>query len=156
MDYAKGTTVDISRPKAEIEFLLQRAGATNIFSGVEDAKATAWIMFVMQGCPFRESIRLPKPEQFPHTATGLARKEKAAQQAYVQACKERFRGLVLLIKAKLLAISTGDRTWQQEFFPAMVLPSGRTVYEELGERAIEAVASGQQLALMPGMENWKS
>jgi hypothetical protein len=147
MEYAKGTTVDVSKSKAEIEFLLRKAGAMNIFSGVEDAKCIAWIMFTMQGCPYRESIKLPKAEHFTHTPRGRPRNRESADAAHVQACKERFRGLVLLIKAKLLAITNGDRTWDQEFFGAMMLPGGKTIYEQLGAQAATAAATGKPIAL---------
>ena len=68
-----------------------------------------------------------------------------------QACRERWRALVLCLKGKLESIESGIETFEQAFLAHTFLPSGET-FGEWAERAenLPAVLSGRPLpALLP-------
>ena len=54
--------------------------------------------------------------------------EKAAQQSlWVQACQQRWRALLLIIRGKLEAVESAITTLESEFLANVVLPDGGTV-----------------------------
>jgi len=59
-----------------------------------------------------------------------------------QACKGRWRALFLAIKAKLVAVSEGISTVEEEFLAWMVLPNGRTAGEHFLPQIERAAESG--------------
>jgi hypothetical protein len=80
---------------------------------------------------------------------GQRRSNAQAEAAYEQAVKARWRALMLVIKAKFEAIETGIVDFDAEFGMHFVLPSGRTVYEEVGPGIAEAYQTGQMVPLLP-------
>ena len=73
-----------------------------------------------------------------------ARRTKAAQQAaWEQACRQRWRALPLIIKAKLEAVESGITTLESEFLANIVLPDGGTVGQWLTPQVAEAYATGR-------------
>ena len=48
------------------------------------------------------------------------------QSAWEQACRQRWRALLLIIRAKLEAAEAGISTLETEFLANIVLPDGRT------------------------------
>jgi hypothetical protein len=61
--------------------------------------------------------------------------------------RERWRSLLLLLKAKLEAVRVGLSTAEKEFLADLVLDDGRSVYQAMGERIQLALASGKVPAL---------
>lgn len=47
-------------------------------------------------------------------------------ERYDRACKQRWRALLLCIKAKLEAVDSGIATFEQEFMANIVMPDGKT------------------------------
>lgn len=84
--------------------------------------------------PFRTAdARAREPEVLPHTYEG-ERTAAAATKEYEQAGRQRWRALALVIKAKLEAVGTGIVTFEEEFLAHIVLPSGRTVTQDVTPR----------------------
>jgi hypothetical protein len=151
--YAAGTDVSSDRSRAEIERTLKRYGATAFayaWEGDEGERVT--IMFKIAARQVR--FRLPMPDrksrEFTVTPTGKARADTAAEAAYEQAGRQRWRALALVIKAKLEAVEAGISTVEQEFLSAVVLPDGSTVGDWAAPQLREVYASGEMPALMPG------
>jgi len=72
--------------------------------------------------------------------------EKAAQER-----RRRWRALLLVIKAKLEAVSSGISTLEREFLADVVLPNSKTVSEWLGPQMQALHQSGQMpTALIEG------
>jgi hypothetical protein len=67
-----------------------------------------------------------------------------------QACRQRWRALSLVIKAKLEAVEAQISTVETEFLAQIVLPNGSSVGEWAAPQLALAYASGQMPALMPG------
>ncbi len=136
MRYAHDTTVPVERSRAEIERLITRYGADKYGTGWT-GKA-AWIAFETQGRMVRFILPLPQADQF------------RATRSYEQACRQRWRALVLLLKAKLEAVESGISVFEREFLAHIVLPGGETVGEVIAPQIAAAYASGRMpQALLP-------
>ena len=140
--YAESTTVPSDRSRAEIEKTLARYGATTFQYGWQQDRAA--IGFVMSGRQIRFILPLPDRENpdFTRTPTGKSRTATAAEAAYEQAVRQRWRALALMVKAKLEAVASGIVTFEEEFLPHTVLPSGRTISQEIMPAVETAYATG--------------
>ena len=145
--YARNTDVSMERSRVEIEKTIRKYGATGFFYAFEDT--TAMLGFKIGGETIKLYIQLPDPddEEFHTTETGRKRKANQAYQAWEQACRTAWRVQLLLIKAKLEAIETGETTVRREFMPDLVLPNGQRVQEAL-EPQLEKL-SGKDVPLLP-------
>lgn len=147
--YAQGTDVPSDRSRAEIERTLTRYGATRFSYGWEDDRngMTAVIQFVKGGLVIRFTLAFPSREdpEFILTPTGRDRSDSAAAAAYEQAIRQKWRALLLVVKAKLEAVESGITTFEQEFLPHVVMPGGRTVAEEVLPQ-VEAILNGTTAA----------
>jgi hypothetical protein len=61
------------------------------------------------------------------------------------ATRQRWRALVLVLKAKLEAVASGISTLESEFLSGIVLPNGMTIGQAMLPRLSEAVSSGRLL-----------
>lgn len=117
MSYATSTSVPVDRSRAEIESLLRRYGASQFVSGWNVSRAA--IGFVIGKLSVRFELPLPNPNDddvFAKTPAGRRRRNAADQmRAWEQACRSRWRALLLVIKAKLEAVEVGISTVEQEF-----------------------------------------
>ena len=99
-------------------------------------------------------VTLPLPaksdKQFHRTPTGRQRRNPAdAERAWEQACRSRWRALLLVIKAKLEAVQVGISTVEDEFLAWTVLPGdARTIGERLRPQIEESVKSGKPPLLL--------
>ena len=147
--YASDTSVSVSNSKAEIERTLERYGASQFMSGWDAERAL--IAFTMCGRQIRFVLPIPdrNDSEFTETPTGKERAEAAAYRAWEQACRQRWRALTLVIKAKLEAVESGIAVFEDEFMANIVLPNGRTVSDEVRPRIATAYESGDMPALLP-------
>jgi hypothetical protein len=149
--YAADTNVASDQSRAEIERTLRRYGATAFAYGWD--RGRAHVMFEMDGRRIKFVLPLPDPSsrEFTHTPErGLERSPEAAEQAYEQAVRQRWRALALVIKAKLEAVEAGITTVEDEFLAHVALPSGETVGEWARPQLAKVYESGQMPALLPG------
>lgn len=145
--YASKTDVTSDKSRSEIEKTLSRYGATH-FAYMSEPGA-AKVAFQKEGRQVRFTIPLPDPaaREFTHHSRG-ARTASAREQIYEQACRQRWRALALVVKAKLEAVEAGISEFEQEFYAHTVLPSGRTVYEETAESVTTLIETGMSGRLM--------
>ncbi len=150
MKYAEQTNVSSEQSRAEIERTLTRYGATGFMYGWKNDSAQ--IMFEM--LDRRVMFRLPMPDkaakEFTMTPGGKReRSPQDAHKAWEQGCRQRWRALALVIKAKLEAVETGITEFEDEFLAHIVLPGGRqTVSEWLRPQLIHAYENGKMPALL--------
>lgn len=148
MSYASQTSVSVERSKAEIERTLQRYGASQFIYGWDRQEAV--IGFVVQGDEqmrqVRFKVKVPDRQQFLKTPTGRRRSNVQAEREWEQAQRQRWRALLLVIKAKLEAIEAGIATFEDEFLAYTMLPSGETVGEWMQPQLDEVYRDG----VMPG------
>lgn len=150
--YAAATEVPSDRSRSEIERTLRRYGATAFAYGWEGSQAQVGFKLADRQIKFRLPLPDPASEEFTLTPTGKDRSESAAEAAYEQAVRQRWRALALVIKAKLEAVEAGISTVEQEFMSAVMLPSGQTVGEWLGPQLGAVYARESMPALLPGSD----
>lgn len=140
--YAAKTTVSVEKSRAEIESILVRYGASSFMYGWD--VNGAMIAFVVDvGSDDKRQVRfhLPLPSRderrFTHHSRGR-RTAASAEQEWEQACRQRWRALALVVKAKLEAVETGIATFEDEFLAYIMLPEGQTVGEWIGPQLVAA------------------
>ena len=142
--YAETTTVSVEKSRMEIEAVLRRYKA-DAFSYMTEGRRAA-ITFRMADRVVRFVLTLPDPEnkEFTHHSRG-ARTTSAAEAAWEQASRQRWRALALVIKAKLEAVAAGITTVEDEFLAHTLLPDGSTV----GQWAKPQLDEAYRIGAMP-------
>ena len=70
-----------------------------------------------------------------------------------QACRQRWRALLLVIKAKLEAVTAGISTIETEFLANIVLPDNTTAGEWMIPQIDQAYRTGQMPPMLPAAGN---
>jgi hypothetical protein len=126
--YAERTKVPVTQSRAEIERVLERYGADAFGYGWDDTRAV--VSFRAQSRYVRFAIEIPSSPQ-----------EE----------RQRWRALLLVIKAKLEAVESGVTTFEEEFLAYVVLPDNQTVGDWLLPQVELAYENGgMPKLLMPG------
>jgi len=150
MKYAEKTSVSVSKSKAEIEKTLTRYGAEQFISGWDQQKAFIGFHMNGRGVKFLVPLPLKSNEEFRMTPSGRReRHPEEALKAWEQACRQRWRALALVIKAKLEAVETGITDFEDEFLAHIVLPDGSTCGEYLKPQLIQAYERKTMPKLLP-------
>lgn len=132
MAYAETTKVPIDQSRTEIERTLQRYGATRFAYFTETGKA----IVVFEAKDRRLRFDLPVP-------AGESEKDK-------QSARQKWRALLLCIKAKLESVTSGIETFEEAFLAHVVMPDGLTVLQHTHERIQLAYKGGEMTPLLPG------
>lgn len=128
--YAEGTNVSVDRSKAELEKLLQKYGATRFVSGWDQQQLM--VGFEMNHRQVKLLVPIPSKDDpaIKYTPSGAyQRSERGIAQEWQGAIRQRWRALVLIVKAKLEAVAEGITTFDEEFLGNLMLQDGRTVAE---------------------------
>lgn len=161
MAYAARTTVSVEKSRNEIERTLARYGADQFMYGWGGQGAIiAFVVTVDSGQKRQVRFELPLPSRDERRFQMHSRGRRTAAQAealWEQACRQRWRALNLVVKAKLEAIESGIATFEDEFLAYTMLPSGETVGSWLAPQMDAAydpdkgvMPTGLRLALEPG------
>lgn len=150
MSYAANTKVTVDKSRAEIERTLQRYGASSFAYGWDAGRAM--VQFVHDGRQVRFTLPMPdrNDRKFTITKQNRYRSEDVAYQMWEQACRQRWRALALVVKAKLEAVDCGITTFEDEFLAHLVLPNGSTVGEWTRPQLEDIYNSGRMPELLPG------
>lgn len=135
MAYAEKTTVPVSKSRIEIEELIRKHGAGQFVSGYSGDRVI--IGFTAEGRQVRFLIRIP-----------AGRTDKETEQLE----RQRWRALLLVIKAKFEAIESGASCFDDEFLAHIVLPDGQTAGQWIAPQIESAYQSGQMPELLPMLE----
>ena len=149
MTYARNTTVSAMRTRNEIEETLERYGADGFAYATQGSLAT--VIFAMENRRIRFVLELPDPKYFRHTnhSPPRERSARAQQEAHDQASRQRWRALLLVIKAKLEAVTAGISTIETEFLANIVLPDNTTAGEWMLPQIDRDYRTGQMPPLLP-------
>lgn len=126
MRYARRTEVPASRSRQEVENLVTRYGADQFGSALDHEGGRAMIQF--------------------RIATWLVRFVLPLKDCTQQQERQRWRALVLVVKAKLEAVEDGITTFEEEFLPHIVTPGGQT----FGEWAVPQIRELKKGGQLPG------
>lgn len=154
MKYAQQTSVSVDNSRNEIERTLKRYGAKEFMYASSGDKAL--IMFQAKEKRIRFILALPNrnDRKFTHTQSrGVKRTIEAQEKEYEQACRQKWRALLLVIKAKLEAVDSGISIFEEEFMANIILPGtgGQTVGEYVLPKINEAYVSN---TLPPMLDFW--
>lgn len=139
--YAAKTDVATDRSRAEIERDLVRFGASGFTYGWQGERAM--IEFIYENKKIRFTLQMPGKNEFQETSSGRQRRsERLVLEAWEQAKKQRWRSLALIVKAKLVAVADGIKTFEHEFGMDIVMPDDRTVGEHVLPVIEQAYISG--------------
>lgn len=144
--YAAGTSVPVNRSRDELEGLLDRVGADSVAS-MRDSAAAA-VAFRLAGRNYVLRLPFPTDEDLARDRGGRRRAQAARDTARDQAIREKWRGLVLLVKAKVVAIQSGISTPEAEFLAHAMLPTGQTLGEHIESHPEQLATSGR--LMLPG------
>jgi hypothetical protein len=117
MPYAQRTQVPVDKTRLEIERLVRKYGATGFASAwlaTQKGGGTARVEFVCYDRHIRLTVDIP---------------------AFDQAARGKWRVLLLMVKAKLVAVDAKVVTFEEAFFADIVMPeTNKTVYETAREQ----------------------
>ncbi len=152
--YAKNTDISVAKSRQEIERIVERYGADQFLSGWNGGQAM--IGFTMEGRQVRFILTLPDKNlpEFTRHSRGQRTPEAALAQ-WEQACRQRWRALALVIKAKLEAVESGISVFDDEFMANIVMPSGQTVSQEIGPKIKLAYQTGDMPPMLPDYSETK-
>jgi hypothetical protein len=152
--YAQNTSVPIDRSRAEVERVLARYGATGfgyswerrevpivpvpVYEPKIELREFATLVFHVRDRRVRLDIPMPSERE-----AGSTQKAEAA-------ARQRWRAVVLVIKAKLEAVESGISTLDAEFLANIITDDGRTIGEAIIPRLSEAVKAGRLLPAARG------
>lgn len=146
--YAAETTVSTEASRMEIERTLRRYQADQFLYGWQEESAV--VGFRMHGRQIKFVLAMPSrnDREFTHSSRGIRAAEVAAK-AWEQACRQRWRALALVIKAKLEAVESGISVFEDEFMANIVLPDGQTVGNFMRPQIALAYDRGHMPSLLP-------
>lgn len=132
--YASETAVSSEQSRAEIERTLRRYGADAFAYGYDGPMSA--VSFRIAGRQVRFRMMLPERRsadftEYLRAGRRYERSEPEAEKRWEQACRQMWRALALVIKAKLEATAAGITTIEDEFLAHTLLADGRTVGETI-------------------------
>lgn len=129
--FASSTKVAVEQTRTEIERTLSRYGATSF--AYMSTQGRAIIAFEANARNIKITVPLP---------TGDTDKER-------QTARQKWRALLLVIKAKLESVESGIETLEEAFYANIVMPDGRTIYEATKANVALAYEGGNVQKLLP-------
>jgi len=109
------------------------------------------IAFRFKNLNVRMKVTIPARDDKRFTVTPTGRRRTGDSSGlYEQEVCRRWRCLTAVIKAKLVAVTDGVATFEQEFLPYLVTSTGETMGERLLPAVIAAKTSGQLLLTADG------
>jgi hypothetical protein len=152
MRYAQSTSVPVDRSRTEIERTLGRYGASAFAYATDNQKA--YIKFKMNNRVLQFILDLPDFESFRTTPAGRRKRSDAdTYKSWEQACRQKWRALALVIKAKLESVESEISVFEKEFMANILLPSGESVGDWMAPQIEHAYATGKMPKLLPGPES---
>ena len=136
--YAEGTTVSVNASQGEIAGILMAHGVKK--QGWMSSPDGDELMFELGGHSFRFQIFKPTMTEI-RVLYPNARDERAKLDGE---WRRRWRANVLLLKAKLEFIDSGDTTLERELLPYMLTASGQTVGDLVTAGKLQMFESGKQ------------
>lgn len=151
--YAENTSVSSDKSRAEIEKTLTRYGAEQFMYGWEERRAM--IGFKVSGRTIKFLLPMPDrdSDEFRYTPQQkYVRDERGQAEAYEKAVRQRWRALLLAIKAKLECVEAGIATFEEEFMAYICLPNGQRMSEWARPQIAQAYETKQMPPLMLAAE----
>ena len=145
--YAENTSVTVERSRAEIERLLANHECTQFSTGIDHENHRAQIQFRAHNRIIRFLIHLPNPSDraYCRDRHGYTLSDSGIAKKVAQADRQRWRALLLVIKAKLESVENNISTFEEEFMAHIVMPNNKTV----GALVLPSIAAAYESGEMP-------
>lgn len=147
MTYASGTSVPVERSMAELEKLLKDKGAQQFYRGFDEQRAI--VGFKLGDRLIKFELPLPTLPDW-DAKKGHRYGKEAAMRRVEQQTREKWRALVLSVKAKLVGVEAGVESLEEAFLAHVVTPNGQTVYEHVRAPLADGYSTGTMPRLLPG------
>lgn len=134
--FAEGTTVPVERSRQEIERIVKTHGASGFASSWDRDRYA--IMFELKGRRVRFDIAAPDAKKYRDTRRWEAEDRR------------RWRALLLILKAKLELVASGDTDFEAEFLANLVLRNGSTLGATFLPTLTEVLDTGAMPPLLTG------
>lgn len=143
--FAEDTSVSPERSRSEIEATLKRYGADAFGFGTDGSRS--FVQFRAHNKQIRFLVTAPdrSSKEIRLHKSGYLRTERQIKDATDQAVRQRWRALLLVVKAKLEAVASGITTFEEEFMAHIVLPDGRTA----GQAILPAIDTAYKNGALP-------
>lgn len=144
--FAKDTNVAPEQTLMDIRRVLTRYKASG-FGIVEDTTRVG-VTFDMSGRRVRFVVPLPDrgEKEWQYTTNGRGyHRGQFNEKKYEQGIRQRWRALLLTIKAKLESVESKIETFEEAFMAHLVLPDGRT----MAEVAVPQIKLAYETGVMP-------
>lgn len=150
--YAEGTSVPIEKTKAELERLLTKHNAEQVAVMSDNKTGESLLVCKLGGRMLRFEVLDPDPNDFQKTPAGRRREKGGIAREVAAERRRRWRALLLILKAKLEIIASGDSSIDREFLGSVYLPSGETMEQAMRPHLDAAYSTGKMPALpmLPG------
>jgi hypothetical protein len=135
--YAKTTTVPVEKSRGEIERLLSLHKCSQFISGTDYDAGLARVQFKAYGRFVRFVVQLPNKKNFSYGRAGALK--------YAQAERQRWRALLLVIKAKFESVESGISSFEKEFLAEIVMPGDQTI----GDLIVPQIAEAYERGVLP-------
>lgn len=149
--FAATTSVTEDQSRRDIERLLMAKGAASFVYGWE-SPLCALIAFRMLDRDVKMIIPMPDPDgsHLVATRSGKIRTADQIENMVAQERRQRWRAVLLVLKARFEAIELGISTFEREFLADILLPNGKPIGEAVIPGAINWIDNGRPTALLPG------
>lgn len=137
MPYASHTIVSVEKTRVEIERLLEKHKARQYGTAVDHETRRARVQFRLADRIVRFVISLPDPTRYTRPQVD-------------QLERQRWRALLLVIKAKLESVESAIETFEQAFLAQVVLPDDSTVGDAVQPYIADAYATGRMPRQLTG------
>jgi hypothetical protein len=147
MQYAKTTEVSPEKSRADIEAVLKRYGATAFMFGWDSDRDINLIQFTVKGRSFRMNIPMPNPNDSKliaklRTQAIKSRSSTTPASMIAQSRRQRWRVMLLYVKAVLEAVENELMTIEEALLPSLIVSNGMTLAEYYGPQIESLVDSG--------------
>jgi hypothetical protein len=133
--FAADTKVPVSQTRAEIERLLDKHKASQYGTAIDYDKGSARVQFKLRERVVRFTVTLPD------------RKKLGDGDRFERANRQRWRALLLVLKAKLESFESGIETFEEVFLAQIVLPDDHTVADFVVPQVKRMYETGKMLRL---------
>ena len=158
MSYAANTSIPVERTRLDLERLVLAKGAGQWMNAFDALTGRAIIGWSMDGRMIRLAIPLPNPnaDEFVYRMWkgqpqkyGRKLPAETQRERWDQACRSRWRAVLLIVKAKFEAIDAGISTVEREFLADTLLANGETVSSWIRPQLEEMYSTGRMPLLLP-------
>lgn len=144
--FAQNTTVSIEKSRREIEAMLSKYGATKTLFGNDSEAGESIVQFEKNSLRIRFVLKLPSITEKRFDPSRLSRRDSATvrRELWEQGCRQKWRALVLSIKAKFETVENQIGVFETEFLANIVIGDDSRTVSDVVVPQLKYLGRGQQ------------